>query len=70
MFYWCVESVLINAFACSYYHTTNENFVSRNINLVFRSAIIYNLIKYVLGISIDKGILVEQPTHSNIFKHT
>jgi hypothetical protein len=61
MFYWYVESVFINAFICSYYHIANENFVFHNINLVFKSIIIYNFIKYILGINVDKGILAEQP---------
>jgi hypothetical protein len=48
-------------FACSHYHTTNEEFVSRNTNLALRSIVIYNLIRYALDISVDKGILAEQP---------
>jgi hypothetical protein len=54
-----VESALINVFTCFHYYTTNENFVSHNTNLAFRNAIIYNFIRYALGISVDRGILVE-----------
>jgi hypothetical protein len=49
-------------FACFHYHNTaNKDFVSRNTNLAFKSIVIYNLIRYALGINVDKGILVEQP---------
>jgi hypothetical protein len=67
MFYWCVESALINAFAYFHYHTVNENFVSHNTNLTFKSTIIYNFIGYVLGVRVDKSILAKQPirTHLN-----
>jgi hypothetical protein len=67
MFYWCVESVLINAFACFHYHTANKDFVSHNTNLAFKSAIIYNFIGYVLGVSVDRSILAKQliRTHLN-----
>jgi hypothetical protein len=68
MFYWCVESALINVFTCFHYYIANEDFVSHNTNLTFRSAVIYNFIRYTLGISVNKSILVEQPirTHLNI----
>jgi hypothetical protein len=39
-----------------YYNTANEDFVSHNTNLVFRSVVIYNFIKYVLNISVNKSI--------------
>jgi hypothetical protein len=55
-----MESAFINAFAYSHYHTANEDFISRNTNLAFKSTIIYNLIRYILGVSVDKGILTEQ----------
>jgi hypothetical protein len=62
MFYWCVESAFINMFVYFYYYnTTNKDFVFRNTNLAFKSIVIYNFIRYALGISVDKGILVEQP---------
>jgi hypothetical protein len=62
-----VESVLINVFTCFHYYITNKDFVSRNTNLIFRNIIIYNFIGYALGVSVDKGILAEQPirTHLN-----
>jgi hypothetical protein len=62
IFYWYVENALINVFACFHYHNTaNKDFVFCNINLTFRSAVIYNLIGYALGVSVDRGILAEQP---------
>jgi hypothetical protein len=66
MFYWYVESALINAFAYFHYQITNENFVSHNTNLVFRSAIIYNFIGYALGFNVNKGILAEQPIRTRL----
>jgi hypothetical protein len=66
IFYWYVESALINAFAYSHYHTANKDFVSHNTNLAFRNAIIYNFIRYELGISVDKSILVEQPIRTRL----
>jgi hypothetical protein len=66
MFYWCVESAFINTFACSHYHTANEDFVSHNTNLAFRSAVIYNFIGYALGVSVDRGILAEQPIRTRL----
>jgi hypothetical protein len=51
-----VESAFINAFAC-----LNKDFVFHNTNLAFKSIVIYNLIRYALGVSVDKGILAEQP---------
>jgi hypothetical protein len=62
-----VESVFINAFACFHYHTINKNLVFYNINLIFKSIIIYNLIRYALGVSVDKGILQPIQTCLNIF---
>jgi hypothetical protein len=70
MFYWYVESVFINTFTCfHYYNIANEDFVSYNTNLVFRSTIIYNFIGYVLDINVDKGILAGQliQTYLNTF---
>jgi hypothetical protein len=61
IFYWCMESVFINAFACFHYYTANEDFVSCNTNLAFKNIVIYNFIGYALGISVDKDILAEQP---------
>jgi hypothetical protein len=46
---------------CIYYHIANKNFVFHNTNLIFKSIIIYNFIKYILGFNVDKGILAEQP---------
>jgi hypothetical protein len=60
MFYWYVESAFINAFACSHYHIANKDFISCNTNLVFKNIIIYNFIRYALGVNINKSILVEQ----------
>jgi hypothetical protein len=69
MFYWYVESAYINAFACFHYHIANEDFVFHNTNLAFRNTIIYNFIRYVLDISVDRSILVEQliQIYLNIF---
>jgi hypothetical protein len=73
MFYWYVKSAFINTFACFHYHTTNEDFISCNTNLAFKNTIIYNFIGYALGVSVDRGILVEQPirtclTHLTTFQ--
>jgi len=66
MFYWCVESALINAFACSRFHEPNEDLTSGSTNLAFRSAVIYNLIGYALSVSADRAISAEQPIRTRL----
>lgn len=66
LFYWMVESAIINAFVCSRYHDFNENFPYTKSHLTFRSTIIYNLIGYALNVNIDRVVSAEPPIRTRL----
>jgi Transposase IS4 len=66
LFYWIVDSAIVNAFACSQYHEFSDDFPFTTSHLSFRTAIIYGLIGYGLSVSSDRGVQVDNSTRTRI----
>ena len=55
LFFWVVDSSIVNAFACARYHEFGQTLPSAETNLSFRTAIVHSLLGYGMSVRDDRG---------------
>ena len=66
MFYWVVESAIVNAFACARYHDFSADFPWTKSHLSFRTSIIYSLLGYGMSVNDDRGVASDPPMRTRL----